>query len=262
MPTVLKPPSDVPESVWLSPSAVLGHAIRQNRAEILERLGFYREHGRPGDFDGKFDDVLRVEEDIVIERIVGVMTCAADRAAALPIWARIGNLKKVIRNPRLLDQGSLPYCTVWDVADYYQRDAEEPGTHFADVMGFKPDNYEGNVLGLDDARIIKAATAAIEGLQSQRPKGRPLNLANEESARGLTSLFIEHNPHIRRSSVITSDDKRIFQREAGAFHAFVEAVIPPLQQVLRERNLAPVTTDSIVRRAAYPISPISYRFQP
>jgi hypothetical protein len=35
--------------------------------------------------------------------------------------------------------------------------------------------------------------------------------------------------------------------EAGPFCDFLELVVPPLQRYLRERELAPVTVDTVVR---------------
>jgi hypothetical protein len=81
MPTLSKPQLKETPSVWRKPSAEIKRELAANKEVILGKLGFYREHGRPEDFDGKFAKQVLAQEKEVIAEIAGILTLAASIAA-------------------------------------------------------------------------------------------------------------------------------------------------------------------------------------
>ena len=135
------------------------------------------------------------------------------------------------------------------IACNYQRGDEKPGTHWSDVWGDQPAIFEGQVEVPTDANIKKAALAAIVRIQSTRKRGRRLNAANQVLADRLGEIFRQSGQPIARHRRADMRRGKLVYVEDGPFYDFLRLVLPPLQAYLRERRLAPVTIDTIVRLA-------------
>jgi hypothetical protein len=260
MPTLYKPILNEPESVWSLPARIISVQVLEKGAEILEALSFYEAHGRVGEWDGKFDSQIRRAEVEVLEELSGVLTFAADRAAAPRIGEEIATLEWIKKYPSLVKGSAVPSFAEWRLVGHYQRGDEAKGTNFPDIMGFLPSGFRNGVQVPEENRIFAAACAAIDELSEYRSPGRPSSEATNILAEGLRSIFSRYNAKITRCSVTSWRNGKFVQVEAGAFFDFVSVAIVPLQNVLRERKLAPVTPESIVRLGRYPISSISTHF--
>ena len=260
MPTLYKPVTGEVESVWSGPAEAILVQVFENRAAILETLNFHEEHGRLGDADGRFDEKLLKAEDELLAEIAGVLTFAAAQAAEPKPGVAIATLEWIRKHPSAAQDRSLPGFAEWLIADHYQRDDEQKGTYFPDIMGFKPNGFDAEMAIPDEAAIIKAATAAIDELNAERSAGRPTSEAVRTVAEGLRSIFLRFNEKTTRRSEQTSKDGRLKQTEGGPFFEFVRAAILALQNILVDRNLRELSINSIVHNGRYPISSISPRF--
>jgi hypothetical protein len=247
VPTKHKPLISEPESVWSTPATIMSDRTRENRRAILEPLNFYREHGRPGDSNGKFDTQIRRAEDELLAEITGILTLAAASAAEPRTGVHISTLEWIKKHPSAAQDYALPGFAEWSLVPYYQRADEDKGTYFPDVMGFVPNNFRHPIQIPTEGSIIKAASAAIDALRRARRAGRPSSTANPVVSDGLREIFLRYNEKITRHSVTGWRDKKFVQFEAGPFLDFVKAAILPLNRFLIERRLPPVTAESIVR---------------
>jgi hypothetical protein len=135
------------------------------------------------------------------------------------------------------------------IACNYQRGDEKPGTHWPDVWGDQPAIFGGLVEVPTDANIGRAAFAAIAKRQRARKRGRTPNPANQVLADRLGEIFRQSGQRITRHRRADMRRGKLVYVEDGPFHDFLRLVLPPLQAHLRERGLAPVTIDTIVRLA-------------
>ena len=95
--------------------------------------------------------------------------------------------------------------------------------------------------------IAKAARAAIVSLQKARKPGRKHNRVDQVLADGLGDIFRRSGQPIRRGrEPIMRRDEAVFV-EGGPVYDFLELVLKPLRAYLRQQQLAPVTTETIVR---------------
>jgi hypothetical protein len=116
-------------------------------------------------------------------------------------------------------------------------------------MGFVPNDFCGTIQIPSEESIAKAASAAIDDLSRGRQAGRPSSEANRIVGEGLREIFSRYNDKITRRSETSWRDGEFIQVEAGSFLDFVSVAIVPLQNLLRERRLPPVTAVSIVRQS-------------
>jgi hypothetical protein len=261
LPTLYKPIVTEGESVWSIPAKVIAHYLSKNPGQVLDRLNFYEEHGRPGEAGGKFDEQIKRAQDEVLAEIVGVLTFAFARAAEPPRGVKIASLKWIEKHPSAAQDYALPGFAEWSLARNYQRADEDMGTYFPDVVGFVPNDFQGTIHVPAEESIVKAASAAIYDLEQGRQAGRPSSEACRILSEGLRPIFLRYNDKItRRSEISSRGDGNYFQVEAGPFFDFVSAAIVPLQIALGERGLKLLKVSSIVRQGRYPNSSITGRF--
>jgi hypothetical protein len=261
MSTKYKPIINEPETVWSTPAKAILKKVLEQRSYILETLNFYEEHGHLGWMDGKFDDRITCAADEVLAELAGFLTLALARAAEAPTGVAIATLEWVKKNPSAAQGYTLPGFAEWLLAAHYQRNDEDEATYYPDIMGFAPNGFHDTIQIPAKESIISAASAAIDALSSVRRAGRPSSEATRILGEGLREMFLRFNTKITRRSEISSRHGELVQVEAGPFFDFVCAAIIPLQDLLRERGLPPVTAESIVRFGRYPISPITVRFK-
>jgi hypothetical protein len=250
MPTLYKPILTEGESVWSTPAKAISDHVFENRCYILERLNFHEEHGRLGEADGKFDQQIKRSEDEVLAEISGILAFAAARAAEPKTGVIIASLEWIEKHPSAAQGHALPGFAEWLLAPHYQRGDEDAGTYFPDVIGFVPNDFHDAIQIPGEQNIVNAASAAINSLNRGRRAGRPSSEANRIVAEGLRDIFLRYNDKITRRSETSWRDEEFIQVEAGPFFDFVSAAIAPLQNLLRERRLPPVTAESIVRQGA------------
>lgn len=158
-------------------------------------------------------------------------------------------LNKIAKNPSLFTN-QLSGAVQWEMACEYRRGEEKPGTYCMDIWG---NNQTLGTYSLEipsAANIARAAEAACCRIKVARSAGRPLNPANRILAERLSEVFLSSGQSIaRRRQSVKMFDKKVVYAERGVFRDFLELVVPPLQKLLRENALAPVTIDSVVRLA-------------
>ena len=248
MPTLSKPQLIERESPWRRESDRIQRELCRKGVPILAMLNYYAERDLPVP-EADHLEALVQDEETEIGRIAGALTFAAAASEELADAVVIATLKEVSRNPSLLRLGRLPPAVEWDIACNYQRSDEKPGTHWRDVWGDQPAIFEGQVEVPTDANIKKAALAAIARIQSTRKRGRRPNAANQMLADRLGEIFRQSGQRITRHRHPEMRHGKLVFVESGPFYDFLSLVLPPLQAYLRERGLAPVTIDTIVRLA-------------
>jgi hypothetical protein len=243
MPTLSKPQLFERESPWLRESDRFLQELCRKGVPILARLNYYAERGLPVPEAEQLEALVQ-DEETELKRIAGALTFAAEASEELPAAKLIATLRQVSRNPSLLRLGQLPAAVEWAIACHYQRCDEKPGTHWPDVWGDQPEAELPT-----DANIAKAALAAIARIQSTRKRGRRPNAANQVLADRLGEIFRQSGQRITRHRHPEMRHGKVISIESGPFYEFLGLVLPPLQAYLRERGLAPVTIDTIVRLA-------------
>jgi hypothetical protein len=241
MPTLSKARLTECESPWLETWDRMHQYLCPNKAPILTALGFYAQHDLPNP-EADSAGSLTVDEKAELGAIATALTRAAVASDAMSTAVLIATLHKV--SSSLSFSGQLPAAVEWKIAGNYQRGSEKPATHWRDVWGKQ---LEGDVEVPTQPNITRAALSAIGGIQGERRLGRPCNVANQILADRLGEIFRGTGQTIVRiRQPAMRRDKLVFI-EAGPFYDFLKLVVPPLQQYLRERELAPVTVDTIVR---------------
>jgi hypothetical protein len=96
--------------------------------------------------------------------------------------------------------------------------------------------------------IAKATDAAIARIQETRKAGRPYNAADQILAVRLGAIFRRSGQLIRRRREPAMRRDEVVYVESGPVYDSLELVLKPLRAHLREKLLAPVTTETIVRR--------------
>ena len=165
----------------------------------------------------------------------------------MPTAVLVATLEKVSKKPSLFFARELPQPVEWAIADDYQRGDEPPGTHWRDVWGDQVATFPGEVEQPTDLNIAKAADAAIATIQKTRKAGRPYNRADQILAVRLGAIFRQSGQQIRRRREPVMRRGEAVYVEGGPIYDFLELVLKPLRAYLRERGLAPVTTETIVR---------------
>jgi hypothetical protein len=248
MPTLSKPQLFERESPWRRESDRFLQELCRKGVPILARLNYYAERDLPVPEADQLE-VLVQDEEIELKRIAGALTFAAEASEELADAIVIATLKEVSRNPSLLRLGPLPPPVECDIARNYQRGDEKPGTHWRDVWGDQPAIFGGLVEVPTDANIGRAAFAAIAKRQRARKRGRRPNAANQVLAEHLGEIYRQSGQRITRHRHPEMRHGKLVFVESGPFCDFLSLVLPPLQAYLRERGLAPVTIDTIVRLA-------------
>src|SRR4051794_1458734 len=244
MPTLAKPQLIAPESPW---ALDFYKELCANRVAILSAVRFYAEHGLSAD---PATDPTEWEAEQLRE-IAGALSVAAAASAVMPDRVLVASLQRVANNPELLLTRELPATVEWAIASVYQRAQEAPGTHWRDVAGDQLARFPGEVEQPTTVNIAKAARVAMETLRQGRKRGRPYNLADQILADRLGAIFRRSGQLIRRHrETIMQHGEAVYVERGGPFYNFLELVLPPLQQYLREHRLAPATVATIVRVAS------------
>jgi hypothetical protein len=249
MPTLSKPRLKEPRSIWRTPSVGMRKELNSIKPDVLERLGFYCEHGRPEDFGSKYKKQVHTNEKEVLSEILGALTIAYSILNNLSRPVLIATLKKIQQNPSLIHRKTLPTLALWSVAQYYQRRDERPGTFWPDIMGERPANFPGRRKKPIPKKIETAASAAVEQLQINRKHGRPANAANAILAEKLGGIFRRYNGDIVRHSLDSARGSRPLQIDGGPFFDFVHLVTTPLRSLLRKRNFKTISPSGVVGEA-------------
>jgi hypothetical protein len=245
MPTLSKAQLTEPESPWGATFDQMYLELRRNRAAILTALGFYAEHDLPPPEE---DSNPTKDEEEELRQIASALTVAAAASAEMPAGVLIETLKKVSKNPSLFFPRKLPQPVEWAIADDYQRRDEPPGTYWQDVWGDQVPRFPGKVEEPTESNIAKAAGAAIARIQETRKAGRPYNAADQILAVRLGTIFRRSGQLIRRHREPVMRRDKVVDVESGPAYDFLELVLKPLRAHLRDGGLAPVTTETIVRR--------------
>lgn len=213
-------------------------------------LSFYKEHGRIGDWDGKFDEQIRKNITLLIDEIAAVLATAFMHSAQMPTGVLIATLKNVQKQPSLAISKNLPGAVDRALAGHYQRNKEKPGTFWPDAMYIRPVGFNGVMRRPTGRRLAKAAALATHQLLKRRHKGRPKKHVSELLAYNLRAIFSRSG---RRVTLISEyDDLLRRQIERGDFLDFVNQVLPPLQALLTRYRLPPVSANTIARLAISP----------
>jgi len=214
--------------------------------QILERFKFYRERDleRPAD-----DEPLSDEEEAELRPIISCLTRAAVRSQEMKLGSLISTLARLHKKPELYRTGVLPAAVLWELAQDYQRGAEPHGTFSMDIWGSDQTALSYDRVDPSEEAIAAAAARAAARIQEARLPGRPDLPANKELAEGLAAAFGKSELKISRSLSFVDGKEGVRHAEGGDFFDFLELILPPLREFLRERRLPPVTTESIVRAA-------------
>jgi hypothetical protein len=246
MPTLAKAQLTESETPWLETWDRMYRDLCLNGRPILTAVGFYAEHDLPAP-GANLAGHLTEGEEAELRPIASALTVAAAASEAMPSGILIATLKRVSKNPSWFFSGTLPAAIEWIIARNYQRGDEKPATHWRDVWGDQPALFEGQVEVPTESNIARAAISAIFRLQNVQTRGRPYNRANRLLADSLGNIFRPSGQLIVRHREPDMRHGKLIFIEGGPFYDFLNLVLPPLQRHLRERELAPVTVDTIVR---------------
>jgi hypothetical protein len=192
---------------------------------------------------------LGIEEIAAIEHIATALTIAADAAHRAPPGVVVAWLRRISVSPELFRSAQLPPEVFYQIASHYTRRSERPGTHLQDVWDRRRVCFEAKANRATNRRIARAACLAMRSLR--RSRGRPPNVANKLLAEGLGLAFRSFGGRIvRRQSPIGLEGGRYLYVDDGPFYHFLERVIGPVQEYLKNRRLQPVTIETIERIAA------------
>jgi hypothetical protein len=246
MPTLPKAQLTESETPWLEIWDRMYRGLSPNRGPILTALGFYAEHDLPVPGIDLVGNPTQAEE-AELGPIATALTIAAEASEVMSSGTLIATLKKVLKSPSLFFSGQLPAAVEWEIVGNYQRSDEKPRTHWRDVWGDQPALFEGQVEVPTALNIARAAKSAVSRIQNVRRRGRPYNPANRILADRLGGIFRPNGRPISRHREKDVRHDKLVYVESGPFYDFLHLVLPPLQRHLRERGLAPVTVDTIVR---------------
>jgi hypothetical protein len=245
MPTLSKAQLIEAQSPWGAAFDRMYLELCRDRVRILSALGFFAERDLP--VPENSDAVPTPDEEEELRQIASALTVAAAASAVMSTSVLVATLLKVSKDPKLFVPRELPQPVEWAIADDYQRGNEPPGTHWRDVWGDQVAAFPGEVEQPTDLNIAKAAGAAIARIQETRKAGRPCNQADRFLAVRLGYIFRRSGQPIRRSNEPIMRRGHAVFVEGGPVYDFLELVLKSLRTYLRERKLAPVTTETIVR---------------
>jgi hypothetical protein len=246
MPTLAKAQLIESESPWRAAHDRMHRELRQERGAILTAIGFYAEHDLSPPENP--DAIPTDQEEEELRQIASALTVAAAASEAMRPGVLIATLVKVSKNPGLLLGRELPQPVEWAIASGYQRGEEPPGTHWRDVWGDQVATFPDEVEQPTELNIAKAADAAIARIRKTRKAGRSYNQADQVLADRLGAIFRQSGQPIRRRREPVMRRDQVVYVEGGPMYDFLELVLKPLRAYLRERQLAPVITETIVRR--------------
>ena len=246
MPTLSKPQLIEPKSPWGAAFDQIYLGLCLDRVSILTALGFYAEHDLPPPEENS-DTIPTTDEAEELRQIASALTVAAAASATMPAGVLAATLLKVSKNPDLFFPRELPAPVEWAMACDYQRGDEPPGTHWRDVWGDQVAAFPGQIEQPTGLNIAKAARAALVSLQKKRKAGRKYNRADQILADQLGEIIRRSGQSVRRRRQPIMRQGKLVYVEGGPVYDLLELVLKPLRAYLRQEQLAPVTTETIVR---------------
>jgi hypothetical protein len=246
MPTLSKAQLIETQSPWGAAFDRMYLELCRDRVRILSALGFFAERNLPTPEENS-DAIPTPDEEEELRQIASALTVAAAASEVMSTSVLVATLLRVSKDPRLFGPRELPQPVEWAIADDYQRGDEPPGTHWRDVWGDQVATFPGEVEQPTDLNIAKAAGAAIARIQETRKAGRPYNQADRFLAVRLGDIFRRSGQPIRRGNEPVMRHGHAVFVEGGPVYDFFGLVLKPLRAYLRQRELAPVTTETIVR---------------
>jgi hypothetical protein len=228
MPTVQKPSLQHRPLDWDECFSSVERGLRRSRTAILKTIGFTAEYNPQTAFHFPHHSV-QAEGDMIMDELVGILVWAAKSrvdGGFKPASQIIATLKALRRNKALLhrrdriEAEALGALELAFEARFRKILAEMPAAHELD-------------LAIDDA---------IASLKSQTRRRGP-NIGAEKLAVDLQSMFGRFGTKVGRIVDRTN-------AESGEFVEFLNLVIPPLNNVLRQHHAVPLNIRSIATRAA------------
>jgi hypothetical protein len=248
MPTLYKAQLVEMETAWWEIWNRLHKDLLPVARQILDMLGFYAER----DLEiPPADAPLSADEELDLTPVVSALTKAAVEGQRMPPGVAESTLRKIAQAPpELVDE--LPSSIQWDLARAYRRGEEKPGTYALDIWGNELTKTRYIRGAPTPENIARAAQTLLD--EMERSPGRPRNVANLILAEDLAPVF-------RSSGNVAARQRRgkktVYQAEngewaikyveGGPFYDFLNLVVPPLNDFLRDHGLR-VTVESIVRQ--------------
>lgn len=247
MPTYHKPQLDETSMPWLEIWDLMRRGLGPVARQILALTYFYEER----DIEPPPAEVpLSLDEEAELCPVVSALTMAAVVSEQMKSGPLVSTLGRLYKSPEIFNQRELPAAVLWELAQDICRDAEPPGTFSMDVWGSEQTAVPYARVEPSDVVIAAAAARAAQRNRSARSSGRPDHPAHEMLAERLAAIFAKSEKAIvRKRAIVDCKDGVPRYAEEGDFFNFLEMVLPPLREFLRERRLAPVTSDAIVRAA-------------
>jgi hypothetical protein len=246
MPTLSKAQLIETESPWGAAFDRMYLELCRDRVPILTAIGFYAEHDLPPP-EEKSDAIPTQDEEEELRQIASALTFAGAASEVMPTGVLVATLLKVSKDPNLFFARGLPAPVEWAIACGYQRGGEIPGTHWRDIWGDQVATFPGEVEQPIALNVVKAARSALVAIEAKRKVGRKSNLADQILADLLGRIFRQSGQPIRRRNEPVMRHRQVVFVEGGPVYDFLDLVLKPLRVYLRQRQLAPVTTETIVR---------------
>jgi hypothetical protein len=250
MPTHFKPQFVDAAMPWLEVWDLMREGLLPVARPILAELQVYsRKDLEPSPADAP----LTAEEEAELVPIISTLTVAAVLSEAMRPGVLVATLTQVAKKPSLFNEYELPAAVQWELAHDVQRNAEPPGMFSMDIWGTEHIRAPYIFGRPTEEGVAGAAARARDRNQENRSAGRPEHPAHRELAERLGPIFRGSGQPIlrhRQKVVRYEHGKEILRyEETGPFFDFLELVLPPLRKFLQERDLPPVTVETIVRMA-------------
>ncbi|MGY4509062.1 hypothetical protein [Bradyrhizobium sp. USDA 3650] len=235
---------------WLQVRDRMYLGLQPAARSILTILEFYAERELEPLANGV---PLLTDEQAELEPIVAALTVAGVLSQAMRSGTLVATLAQVAKAPDLFYTHELPAAVQWELAQDTQRALEAPGTFSMDVWATENTRVPYTFGRPTEEILASAAARARDRNQEARTPGHPEHPAHRELAERLGPIFRAGKEQIfrQRKKVVRREHGEEFQtyQEGGPFSDFLELVLPPLQDFLRENRLPPVTIAAIVRTA-------------
>jgi hypothetical protein len=247
MPTLYKAQMVETQTAWWEIWNRLHKDLLPVARQILDMLGFYKERGLE---IPPADAALSADEELDLTPVVSALTKAAVESQLMPPGVVVSTLSKIAKDPpELVDE--LPGFIQWKLARAYRRGEEKPGTYALDIWGNELTETPFIRGAPTPENIARAAQSLLE--EMERSPGRPRNVANFILAENLAPIFRSSGnvaARQRRKSVSQAENLEweIEYVEGGPYYEFLNLVVAPLNDFLRDHELPPVTVESIVRQ--------------
>jgi hypothetical protein len=251
MPTVFAAQLIETETPWLEIWNRMYKGLLPYARQILVMFGYYVER----DLEVPSPDAPLTNEEVAeLTPIASALTKAAVESQRMRSGVQVATLKKVAKAPSQ-HVGNLPAAIQWMMSSFYKRGEEKAGTFAMDIWGTDLTRTTYIRGEPTPENMSRAAEAAANQIQAGRSPGRPHNRANWILAENLGAIYRTSGQVIARHRQKAPKDLKgsSIYVESGPFYEFLEMVLPPLQDFLREHRLASVTIESIVRQTVYPV---------